>query len=190
MAVSKRKLAEARDLLMGVDSKPDEPEKEGPAFGGGYLVGLIVNPSPEELKDAAGFDGDDFSCARSYGGCSYLPLIQYCKEKIKSKSHVERVLATSHINDRFMLKRNTTATFTEAEEAMYREAHIVGQQVLDKGAVGPIVFIKVQVIGHSGPEILKNHYIPSCGINSTADGVLASFKQFMSQPQRWVLEVL
>jgi len=181
--VNKKKLEAVKKELMGGTGTPEEEavEETAPAFGGGYLVGLIVNPSPEELVEVQGFDADSLSLSRSYGGNVYLPLLQYCK-------NIDNAAGRSKAGDRFMLKRDTAPPFTEAEESMYQDAHIIGQQLLDKGAVGPIVFVRVQVIGHSGPEVLKNHYIPSCGIANGPNEILAAFKLYMSKPQRWIFQ--
>lgn len=167
-----------------VETPSEGTAPEAPPFGGGELVGLIINPSPKEIQALTGYDEDGFSNSRSYGCSLYLPLQKYCSRLVESTDAVDRMVGRACMGDKFMVKRRTTAPFTEAEEAVYREAHKVGEGLLERGAVGPIVFPQVSVMGHLGFDTLPGHYIPSCGFRR--DNVLKEFKTFMENPERWL----
>lgn len=199
--VTKERLEAAKQKLIALEeggkiqTPPDdiaeEPEVEDPIpFGGGYLIGLMVNPSSLELQQLQGYDRHGLSFSRSYGGSSYLPLFEHCKALIRSDSPAKRKAGEDHLNDRFMIIRDTSPPLTAAEQAMYNAAQDVGQQLLDKGAIAPLVFTKVEVLGHFGPEILKNHYIPSCGIDASEETIIEAFTAFMDNPDRWTLEII
>jgi hypothetical protein len=197
--VTKERLEAAKQKLIDLESNMDAPEEvaadntaevEPPPFGGGHLVGLMINPSSIELQNLVGFDKYGFSFSRSYGGSLYLPLVEHCITLQQSSSQVLKQEGDKHINDRFMLIRDTSPPLTDAEQAMYNAAQDVGQQLLDKGALPPLVFPKVEVMGHFGPEILKNHYIPSCGIEGGEDTIIEAFTAYMSKLDRWIWETV
>jgi hypothetical protein len=199
---NKRIEAAKKELIEIENAKTEEVALEQPStvepppFGGGHLIGLMVNPSSIELQQLQGFDEYGLSMSRSYGGSLYLPLVEHCKALIESDSPAMKAAGTLHINDRFMIRRKNSQLWTEAEQAMYDATQAVGQQLLDKGAIGPLVFPRVEIMGHFGPEILPSHYIPSCGIYEEQgmdndDGIiLRNFIAFMAKPDRWTLEIL
>lgn len=195
-AVQKKKeegLSKVTELAKNVQvtKKPTQPEAkepqnqdEGPPFGGGTLVGLIINPSPETVQKAQGYDEFGFSHSRSYGGSIYKPLQDYCSKLLESDSEVDRRIGREHLGDRFMVKRPNEPAYSEAEEAMYAQAHKAGVALFESGAVGPIVFPQVSVLTHAGMRPHPGHYIPSCG--EEEELILDEFIDYMEVPERWL----
>ena len=161
--------------------KTEEPEQP---FGGGELLGLIVNPTAKEVSEAQGFDKYGLSHGRSYGCSQYLPLVQHCNMLISSEDRIDRMIGYKRLGDRFMIKRSTGAPFSPAEEAIYRKGHEVGQNLLDKGALYPLTFPSIAVMGHTGFETLPAHWIPSTGFANAE--ILPAFLDYMEDLSRWL----
>ena len=88
------------------------------------------------------------------------------------------------LGDRFMIKRSGSAPFSPAEEAIYKEGHKIGQNLLDKGALYPLTFPVIAVMGHTGFEPLPGHWIPSCGFADTK--ILPEFLDYMEDLSNWL----
>lgn len=165
------------------DKQETPPDKEIP-FGGGQLLGLIINPTPPEVQALQGYADCGFALSRSYGCSQYLPLVQYCSRLIRSDDAVDRMVGYKHLGDRFMVRHPMSAPFSEAEEAIYQEANKVGQHLLERGAMYPLTFPSISVLGHNGLEPLAGHWVPSCGY--LHDEVLSAFTEYMKEPANWL----
>lgn len=161
--------------------KTEEPEQP---FGGGELVGLIINPTAKEVQALVGYDEYGLSHSRSYGCSTYLPLVRHCSQLTESDNPIDRMVGYKRLGDRFMLKRPTGAPFSLAEDAIYKEAHKVGQNLLDRGALYPLSFPSISVMGHMGHEPLAGHWVPSCGFADTE--ILPAFLDYMEDISRWL----
>jgi len=186
------KKAEWREEVAGIkqelqappEVKSEEPVADPPPFGGGTLLGLVINPTSAEVQALTGYDESGFSNSRTYGGSLYLPLQQHCSRLVESTDPVDRMVGYKHLSDRFMIKRAATAPFSEAETNMYNAAQQIGQDLLDKGAIPPLVFPRVSVFGHRGMEMLDGYWIPSCGYR--LEDVVEVFQSFMAKPENWI----
>jgi hypothetical protein len=183
-----KELKEKIEILKNHNIPVPEPEeveeKEDIPFGGGELVGLIVNPTSKEIQALQGYDDLGFSHSRSYGCSQYLPLVQWCSKLTESTDPVDRMIGWKHLGDRFMVRRPTGAIFNPAEKAIFDEAQKVGQHLLKRGALYPLSFPAITVIGATGPTTLPGHWVPSCGFREGI--ILQSFIDFMDTPENWL----
>ena len=156
----------------------EQPLQEDVApFGGGTLLGIIVDPSTSEAREATGVDPFEFSNSRTFGCSSYQPWSEFCKGLTQDENAVTRMVGWEHINDRFLVERPVEISWSDSEFNILCNTRSHADKVFREGAMRPLVFIPVGITTPVGEQPVPHHYIVSPGF--TSRDTLEIFERFM-----------
>ncbi len=180
--VLKNELKKAVEPQAAQEKAPEQPG-EVPKQEQPRILSVVFDPTPAHVQKLQGEDKYRFSNSRWYGCSMYYPLAEYCSRLMESDDPVDRMTGAYHLEDRFLVDRETYP-LSDNEKAIERAAHNTAQTLFENGALPPLVMVPIKFNSLKGVDVLKHHYVPSCGFNTK--NIIPAFVRYMSDPEQWM----